>query len=214
MDTTDLDFTQAIVQDAIRSGVYTVLPAKVTNVSQLSSQQVINATPLIGRRYEDGTYLEPQEIYNIPVMFPSAGGGILSFPIKEDDGVLLLFSMRDIDNWEDSNGIDILPPYSPRNHAMTDAIAIAGLYTKNNNLAPSPTDVEIKFAGSSWKMKPNGDVVLDVAKDYTVNVPNGAYKINTPSILHNDVEIGESHYHEQANDSDGNTQQDTEHVFR
>jgi len=214
MDTTDLDFTQAIVQDAIRSGVYTVLPAKVTNVSQFNSQQVINAVPLIGRRYEDGTYLEPQEIYNIPVMFPSAGGGILSFPIKKDDGVLLLFSMRDLDNWEDSNGVDTLPPYSSRNHAMTDAIAIAGLYTKNNNLHPNPTDVEIKFAGSSIKMKPNGDVVEDVFKDKILNIPNGSLKINTPSILHNDVEIGETHYHEQANDSDGNTQEDTEHVFR
>ena len=170
MDTTDLDFTQAIVQDAIRSGVYTVLPAKVTKVSQLNSQQIINAVPLIGRRYEDGTYLEPQEIYNIPVMFPSAGGGILSFPIKKDDGVLLLFSMRDLDNWEDSNGVDTLPPYSSRNHAMTDAIAIAGLYTKNNNLHPNPTDVEIKFAGSSWKMKPTGSVSLNVATDYDVTV--------------------------------------------
>ena len=170
MDTTSLDFTQAIVQDAIRSGVYTILPAKVTDVSQLNSQQIINAVPLVGRRYEDGTYLKPQEIYNVPVIFPSAGGGILSFPIKEDDGVLLLFSMRDIDNWEDSNGVDILPPYSPRNHAMTDAIAIAGLYTKNNNLHPNPTDVEIKFAGSSWKMKPTGSVSLDVATDYNVTV--------------------------------------------
>jgi len=134
MDTTDLDFTQAIVQDAIRSGVYTVLPAKVTNVSQFNSQQVINAVPLIGRRYEEK------------------------------------FSMRDLDNWEDSNGVDTLPPYSSRNHAMTDAIAIAGLYTKNNNLHPNPTDVEIKFAGSSWKMKPTGSVSLNVATDYDVTV--------------------------------------------
>lgn len=170
MDTTDLDFTQAIVQDAIRSGVYTILPATVTNVSDFKDKQIINAIPLIGRRYEDGTYLKPQEIYNIPVIFPSAGGGILSFPIKKDDGVLLLFSMRDLDNWEDSNGVDIIPPYSSRNHSLTDAIAIAGLYTKNNNLSPNPTDVEIKFAGSSWKMKPNGSVSLNVATDYNVTV--------------------------------------------
>jgi hypothetical protein len=205
----ELNFIETVVDSKVRGGVYTILPAKVTNVNNFQKNQIINAIPLVGRLYqEDQTYLEPREIFNIPVIFPSAGGGILSFPIKKDDGVLLLFSMRDLDNWEDSNGIEILPPLSSRMHSVTDAIAIAGLYTKNNNLSPNPTDVEIKFSGSSIKMKPNGDIEETVAGNRVFNV-TGNFDINSTLLRHNGTNVGDTHVHSQNSDSDEDSQQNT-----
>lgn len=166
----DIDLINSLIEDKIRSDVYTMLPAKVVNVDDYSTLQTISVQPLIGRLYQDGVNLLPQQIDNVPVIMPSAGGAVISFPIKEGDGVCLLFSMRNLDNWEASNGQEVLPTPSTRHHSVTDAIAIAGLYTTTSNLKPNPTDVEIKFAGSSWRMKPSGSVSLNVATDYDVVV--------------------------------------------
>jgi hypothetical protein len=165
-----VDVTESTIEAKIRSDVYTMLPAKVVSVENFSTKQTISVQPLIGRLYQDGVNLIPQQIDNVPVIFPSAGGAIMSFPIQAGDGVSLLFSMRDLDNWEDSDGQEVLATPSTRHHSVTDAVAIAGLYTTTSNLKPNPTDVEIKFAGSSWKMKPTGSVTLDVATDYNVTV--------------------------------------------
>ena len=155
-----MDFStgvELIVESFLR-GVYTSIPAVVTKVVTEGNSVLINARPLIGRRYDDGDVSTPPEITNIPVVFPSAGGGMLSFPITGGDGVLIVFSMRDIDNWSSSDGVNNREPTSSRHHSITDAIAIPGLYTTQSNLSPSTTDVELKFANSFVRMKPNGDV--------------------------------------------------------
>lgn len=205
----DIDLINSLIEDKIRSDIYTMLPAKVVNVDDYSTLQTISVQPLIGRLYQDGVNLLPQQIDNVPVIMPSAGGAVISFPIKEGDGVCLLFSMRNLDNWEDSDGQDILPTPSTRHHSITDAVAIAGLYTTTSNLKPNPTDVEIKFAGSSWKMKPSGDIEEYVAGNRKIVVA-GNYEIESSTLTHNGVNISETHVHEQGVDSDGNTQVDTE----
>tara|TARA_R110000851_G_scaffold332262_1_gene507887 strand:- start:87 stop:830 length:744 start_codon:yes stop_codon:yes gene_type:complete len=164
------DVLESTIEAKIRSDIYTMLPAKVVSVENFSTKQTISVLPLIGRLYQDGVNLIPQQIDNVPVIFPSAGGAIMSFPIQVGDGVSLLFSMRDLDNWEDSDGQEVLATPSTRHHSVTDAVAIAGLYTTTSNLKPNPTDVEIKFANSSWKMKPTGNVQLDVSGDYIENI--------------------------------------------
>jgi len=173
----ELDFIQSAIEARIRSGVYTMLPAKITKITSFENTQTVDVQPLIGRLWQDGFYQVPQEIENVPVVFPSAGGGMLSFPVAVGDGVSLLFSMRDIDNWSNSDGSKQQSPKTARYHALTDAIAIAGLYTKSSNLSPNPTDVELKFAGSSIKMKPNGDVTATVAGAATWNT-TGDMNIN------------------------------------
>jgi len=213
----ELDFIQSVVEARIRSGVYTMLPAKITKITSFENTQTVDVQPLIGRLWQDGFYQVPQEIENVPVVFPSAGGGMLSFPVAVGDGVSLLFSMRDIDNWSNSDGSKQQSPKTARYHALTDAIAIAGLYTKSSNLSPNPTDVELKFAGSSVKMKPDGDVTADVVKDLTATVAGdvtwniiGNMNINSVGLFHNGVNIGDTHVHDQDPDSAGNTQATTE----
>jgi hypothetical protein len=217
----DRDLIETLIESKLRSDIYTMLPAEVVSVADLNSKQTVNVKTLIGRLYEDGTNLPTQEIHNVPLIFPAAGGALLSFPIKVGDGVCLLFSMRDLDNWEDSNGREVLPTPSTRHHSITDAIAIAGLFTTSNNLKPNTTDVELKFANSSLKMKPSGVVTLDVASDYIVNV-GGNYQINATGtstmtsggdfgiessrLTHNGINTGEDHIHNQPNDSAGDTQ--------
>ena len=212
---------QKIIEAKIRSDIYTMLPAKVTNADNLTSAQTVDVMPLVGRLYTDGTQLPTSEIYNVPIVFPAGGGALISLPVGVGDGVCLLFSMRDLDGWENSDGKEAVRTPSTRHHSVTDAVAIAGLFTTTTHLTPNASDVEIKFAGSSWKMKPNGNVQLDVAGDYIENIGgnkisnvSGTIQQNAPSVKHNDVEIGGSHTHSQGNDSRGDAQQETEYVSR
>jgi hypothetical protein len=142
-----------------RNRIYTAIPAKIENVSLLGTQQVIDASPSIRRRYKDNTTSESPPIQNVPVIFPSGGGGILSFPLKVGDTVLLVFSMRSMEEWLYSDG-SLQTPVNARHHDISDAIAIPCLYPVSKSLQPNTTDVELKFKGLSFTLEESGDITL------------------------------------------------------
>jgi len=213
-DKTFTDTVTSLIKEFVYSNINLSVPAIVVNVDDYSTNQMIDVQPLINYFDEDGEAVEFPVIYNVIVCLQEAGGALFSLPVKAGDRVKLDFSKEGLDSYLLSAGTSPITPLDKRKFAVTDCFATLGCPTVSSNLRPNPTEVEIKFAGSSWKMKPTGSVVLDVAKDYIVNAPNGNIQLNSPSILQNSIEVGETHYHEQANDSDGNTQEDTEHVFR
>lgn len=160
MASTDLrDLILRITEEYVKESLNTCIPAEVVNVSLLKEQQVIDAQPLINKVYEDNVVLENPVILDIPVVFPSGGGGIITFPIKKGDIVLLVFSMRSIDDWLSGEG-DAVTPVNRRHFHMTDAIAIPGLGTKRSNSTPNPDDIEIKFNDAKFKIQPDNKLAL------------------------------------------------------
>lgn len=142
----------------VLTGVYTNLPAEVIDYD--ASTQTCTVQPLINTKDSDGTVIVDSVVGGVPVVFPSAGGGIISFPIQRGDTVLLCFSMRSIDEWTEGDGSPSTPSES-RLHELSDAIAIPGLLPKQNSLQPSTDDVEIKFKGNRVTLKANGDIELE-----------------------------------------------------
>ena len=138
--------------------VYTNLPAEV--VEYFPDTQTATVQPLINYTWADGVVQEDPVIADVPVMFPSAGGGSITFPVERGDTVLLCFSMRSIDSWMEGTG-EATTPEENRFHELNDAIAIPGLYPKKKSLKPSAEDVEIKFKGNSVTLKANGDIIID-----------------------------------------------------
>ncbi len=138
----------------------TCMPAKVTSVEFYQEKQVISVIPVIRDVYKDLVEVELPEILDVPVVFPTGGGGIITFPLKKDDIVLLLFGQRSMFEWLESSGTEVTTPGDRRNHAYADAIALPGIFTRTNNLTPNPDHVEIKFKGSSVRLEDNGDIVL------------------------------------------------------
>lgn len=199
----------------MRQSVYTSIPAVVVRADERASQ-VVDVKPLINRVYEDGSVLDPSIILDVPVVFPSAAGGILSFPINAGDTVLLVFSMRSIDEWVNGEGGQTTPSNN-RHHHLSDAIAIPGLYTKNNNLSPNLNDVELKFNGLSVRLeKESGDIVMQnpthsfsLKADGSVLHSSGArITPNGDFVTASGISL-DGHTHPQGPDSDGNTEQDT-----
>ena len=166
------DIFTRLFKHNLNSSVYTAIPATVINVDTFASEQTVDVRPLINKTYDDGVILALPNILAAPVVFPSAGGGVLTFPIVAGDTVLIIFSMRSLDEWLEGDGSSVTPS-DVRTHYLNDAIAIPGLCTKKSHLNPSTTDVELKFIKnnqqlSSIKLKPNGDMTIDTQKDVVV----------------------------------------------
>lgn len=171
------EFFNRSVKSFVRGNLYTAMPAQVVSVADFPTEQTIDVKPVVRRVYEDTTVLESPDIYSVPVMFPSAGGGLLSFPIQVGDTVLLVFSMRSIEDWLEGDG-SIVTPNSSRAHSLSDAIAIPGLYTKTTHLEPNAENVELKFKEMMVKLEPDntltvsnpeGSIVLDPSGNITMN---------------------------------------------
>lgn len=80
----------------------------------------INETNLDERELEDYSILS-----EVPVVIMGGGGTYISHPIKQGDTCLLLFNDYELDNWWVTG--DSLPSDFPRNHDLSDAIALVGL---------------------------------------------------------------------------------------
>lgn len=65
------------------------------------------------------------ELSDVPVQFPRAGGYSVTFPVKEGDECLLVFSDMCIDGWWQSGGIQ--NQAEKRRHDLSDACAILGI---------------------------------------------------------------------------------------
>lgn len=153
--------------DNFETQLFTSLPAKV--ISFDAEEQTVSVQPTILEAYTDGLNSEFPEIDDVPVVFPSAGGGSLTFPIKTGDEVLLVFSSRNYDTWWDTGESPSLST-SQRFNEITDAIAIVGLTSKNNSVKASTEDVELKFNNNLIRLVSDGTIEIET-KD-TISVTN------------------------------------------
>ena len=200
-----------------RQNIYTAIPVEILSVSNLGTTQTVDAIPLIDRVLSNDTSIQPAKVYNVPIVFPSGGGGLLSFPLSVGDTILLVYSMRSLEEWLGGDGSGTIPQDN-RHHHTTDAIGIPGLYTKTSHLTPNTIDVDLKFKGMHVTLESaTGDLTLSNAtgslklkSDAEVLHSSGA-KI-TPSgdfISATGISLN-THTHAQGVDSDSNTQVETE----
>ncbi len=183
---------ESLAESFVKENVQTALPARIIDMRKFESDQLVTVQPLVNRVDEDGVILEVAYLYDVPILFPSAGNGILSFPVKLGDTVMLVVSSRSLDDLIDSEApMDsdyTITPADNRSFNVMDAVAIPGLYPKKFNLHPDPTNVELKLLDSSGepvsslKFTPEGDVLLTNTKDTTIT-STGAVKVVTESTV-------------------------------
>tara|TARA_R110002020_G_scaffold31715_1_gene98543 strand:- start:1658 stop:2479 length:822 start_codon:yes stop_codon:yes gene_type:complete len=179
MSETSKDAIRFNIQDFLTENVSTIIPAKVIGISDFEKHQRVNVEPSINYTYPDGTILVLPPLDNVPIQYPSGGGGSITFPIAVGDMVSLHFSMYSMKEWLEGIG-DQVTPMDARMFSFTDAIAIAGMNTYENNASPDPKDVEVKFNGSSFKLKSDDNgkgVELTTDANLTINCVNA--NVNT-----------------------------------
>ncbi|ODN41078.1 Gp138 family membrane-puncturing spike protein [Piscirickettsia litoralis] len=149
--------------------VHTSIPGRIASYD--AKTQKANIQPVIKKKLRDGRSFSMPVITDIPVMFPSAGGGLLSFPAKQGDTGLLFFCERSIDQWMTGDN-DEAEPLGNHKHNYTDAVFIPGLYPYSRTLNADPVNTELKFSDNQIILKPDGSIVINAPKQITINTIN------------------------------------------
>lgn len=137
--------------DSMMDQVHTVLPGKI--LSYDDEKRIAQVKIEVKLPFQTGELLEVPPIDNVPVW------GLVSsqFSLKYDptgDGCLILFSSVAIGNYLANTGDSLQEPESLRKFALTDAIAIPGLFP--------------------------GAKLPDSSKTPSIVVENNEIKVNTP----------------------------------
>lgn len=112
--------------DGRQSMMWTALPGIVQSVD--FSAMTCEVQPSIQGTVEgeDGnlTSVNLPLLVDVPIVFPGAGGFLLTFPLGAGDEVLVVFASRCIDAWFQSGGVG--RPMEARMHDLSDGFAIPG----------------------------------------------------------------------------------------
>ena len=103
--------------------MYTAMPASVTRVGT----GVVDVQPLLHLVDSTGKSYKRPSLLNVPLQMPGSSTSLVHIPVKEEDIVLCVFSMRGLDAFKAGDGT----PAAPTDFRMfdkRDAIAIPGIF--------------------------------------------------------------------------------------
>lgn len=156
------------------SDINVSLPGVVVSYDAATCRATV--IPTIPKRLSDGSELSAPKIANVPVQFPMAdvNGNVaqITVPIKPNDGVILVFCQRSLENWLSGSGN---APDDPRMFDLSDAFAMPGCNQKS--LPADPTNLSISYGSGSIKIAPNGEITIDTPK-LMVNAPTSQFNGN------------------------------------
>lgn len=164
----ELDELRAVVDDRLRR-LNTALPGRIESYD--ASTRKAEVQPLVKEKYADGTILTLPRISGVPVVMPTTGSAGVALPIANGDPVLILFAQRSIDRWLTNGGVQ--EANDTRMHALSDAIAIAGLF----DFTASHSD------GSGLRVyNDDGEISVEASEDLSQSA-GGAATIAAGSVL-------------------------------
>jgi len=172
----DPEETMRLVLDGRQSTIWTALPCIVTSVNL--NKMTLEAQPAIqGSTYDENgnaAAVNLPLLVNVPVVFPSAGGFTITFPITSGDEVLIVFSSRCIDAWWQSGGVQ--RPIEMRMHDLSDGFAIPGPRSQTR-LVPSISTTGCQIRNDS------GSAYIEIAADGKIKLVSPVeIDITTPTL--------------------------------
>lgn len=165
--------------EGFRDQLYTAVPATIESVDNYSTDSTITVRPSINRNFSDGKEYELPLLYDVPVQFPSGGGATLTFPLQVGDDVLVVFSMRSLDEWFVSPE-GTVSPQDKRWHNLSDGIAIPCIYREENSLTPSSEHVELKWDDTVIRI--TDDKNVQIVTDSSISITNSTDELITELI--------------------------------
>ena len=148
------------------SEIHTAFPAQVLRYD--AAKQCADFQPVIKKKFRDDSILPMPVLHNVPIVFPSSGGGLLSFPVHTGDTMLVICCERSVDAWLSSDGGQIDPEDS-RKFNLSDAVAIPGLYTFNKNRQPASNDVLLQYLSADIRIKDNSSITISTDSELNIN---------------------------------------------
>lgn len=158
--------SQRLAQEGHQARMWTALPGIVQSFDP--SAMTVSVQPAVqgSVRDENGKSKNVQMplLVDVPVVFPCGGGFSLTYPIREGDEALVVFSSRCIDGWW--QGGEAAPPPDGRMHDLSDGLAIIGPRSQATKLDPV-VDIE-----NVQLRTDDGKASLTMRPDYTIEAKN------------------------------------------
>jgi len=157
---------ETVIQTAIDSSLkelHTCLPAIVQSFDK--TEQTVDVQPTIKRKIK-GELVDLPLLTGVPIRFPKTSDFSITWPIKTDDHVLVIFAERSIDNWL-ING-DLQSAGDLRKHSLSDGFAIPMMYPQTDLISSfDDTNLQIRTSsGSGITLTPGGIIELNGNADF------------------------------------------------
>jgi hypothetical protein len=153
--------------ERLKSTLKTQTVGKITKVNYVGDYiESVTVKPQINTLYKDGLTMEKASCFRVPLIYPSSGGGIMSFPVEVGDPVLLMFCHEDIESYMDTGKVS--NPNTLRKFTSNDVVALPCLYPYDETLKPSKDKFQIKYKGATVSINSEGDVTVDSPNEVVV----------------------------------------------
>jgi Phage protein Gp138 N-terminal domain len=173
-----------------QSNMWTALPAIVQSFNATAMTCEVQPTIEINFKSPvDGSIIWKSIplLRDCPVVFPSGGGAMLTFPIVAGDEVLVVFSSRCIDAWWAYGKVQKQPAL--RMHNLSDGFVIPGIKSQPNVIANiSTTETELRSDDGNTVIGLNAASGTITLKASTINI-NGTVNV-TGALNNNGKSVG------------------------
>lgn len=171
------DLTEAVLAalQGFQSKVWTALPCIVESFNAAQMTCVLQPAIQAQLTKMDGSkeWITISLLLDVPVVFPSAGGFSLTFPVAPGDEVLAVFSSRCIDTWWQSGGFRNVQA-ELRMHDLSDGFAIPGIRSLPRVLPSISSD--------STQLRNDAGTVYVEVEAGAVNVVAPVVNITAPTV--------------------------------
>lgn len=149
----------ATAQDGRQAQIWTALPGIVEAFDPIALTVSVQPAIQANVTAEDGATRAAALplLVDVPVVFPQGGGFLLTFPIREGDECLVVFSSRCIDGWWQSGGVQ--PQAEQRMHDLSDGIAIVGPRSQASPVTPAVSTQAVQLRAE------DGTSFVEIAPD-------------------------------------------------
>lgn len=195
-----------------QSEIWTALPGILQSFDAEKMTAVVQPAIKGIFRKKDGseTVVTLPQCLDVPVQFIGGGGFTLTFPMKEGDEGLLVFSSRCIDAWWQSGGIQ--PQAEIRLHDLSDGFFLPGtrsvprvlenFSTDNAELRADngdvkivlqPEEIDVLVKDDTWAKIKDKEIDLK-AGDSTITMTDSEIDLNADTIKLNGI-VWDTHEH-------------------
>lgn len=147
------------------NGIHTAVPGQILSFNNESGLATIK--PNMKFKNSKGDLIDYPIISGVPVIFPQSSSQNISitFPIKENDGCLIVFAENSIEYWLYGQETDTELRFD-----LSNAICIPGLYpTSSENVKESFLNDSVIIANGDSKISISKDRIELLSKDIAIN---------------------------------------------
>jgi hypothetical protein len=176
---TDLVEVIRAALDSLKSSLWTALPAIIESYDPDKLTVTCQVSTKVSLRQSNGVFIwvDVPLLVDVPVVFPSGGGFLVTWPLDQGDEVLVVFASRCIDGWWAHGGVQL--PSELRFNDLSDGFALPGPRSVPRLVSNvSTTSIQIRNEAGTAFIELAAGGVVNIKAPGGVNILEGALNVD------------------------------------